>query len=241
MPSDIIDENPTTSSADLAPVAGSRRLARLIWQVVAAAVIVLIVRALLMDSFYASSGSMEPGIAPGDRLLVSRLYSEDDLHRGDLIVFDGTTVFGGPDRSPPQASGIVGDALHGIARAVGVDLGEKDYLKRIVGIPGDRVTCCTAAGRLSVNGVEVSEPYLPSGMVASQSPFDVRVPMGKVFVLGDNRADSADSRAHLGDPGGGMVPVGEILGEATFRYWPAAQGGPLPSTDVFSDIPEATS
>lgn len=241
MPSDTIDENPTAPAAPEADAAGSRRLARLVWQVALAAVLVLLVRAFLLETFYVPSGSMEPTVNPGDRVVVDRLHGSADLARGDVVVFDGTQVFGGPDLSPPQASGFVGSTLHGVARALGLDLGEKDYLKRVIGLPGDHVVCCTADGRLSINGAAVTEPYLPAGMPASEVTFDLVIPADRLFVLGDNRADSADSRAHLGDPGGGMVPLEDVIGQAVLRYWPLSQVGSLPSTTAFLDVPKASS
>ena len=95
---------------------------------------------------------MEPTIEPGDRILVNKLVSGGDLSRGDVVVFDGTTTFAAADRSPHQADGLIGRTLAGAASAVGIDLGEQDFVKRVVGLPGDHVVCCDTDGRLTVNG-----------------------------------------------------------------------------------------
>ena len=107
-----------------------------------------------------------------------------------------------------------------------IDLGEQDFLKRVAGVGGDRVSC-TPKGGLVVNGSPVDEPWLAPGTTACDTPFDVKVPQGRLFVLGDNRSDSADSRSHLGDPGGGMVPVDDVVGHVSWRYWPIDRIGGL--------------
>src|SRR6476469_4514256 len=185
-----------------------------------ALLVMLLVRGFLVQSFYVPSGSMEPTIEPGDRILVNKLASGDDLSRGDVVVFDGTTTFAVADRSPHQADGLVGRTLAGAASAVGIDLGEQDFVKRVVGLPGDHVVCCEPDGRLTVNGKAVKEDYLHQGDKPSDLTFDVTVPAGRLWVMGDHRSDSADSRAHLGDPGGGMVREKDVVGRATATFWP---------------------
>src|SRR6478672_10961599 len=110
----------------------------------AALLVMLVVRGFLVQSFFVPSGSMEPTIEPGDRVLVDKLVSGDDVQRGDVVVFDGTTTFAAADRSPHQDDGLVGRALAGAASLVGVDLGEQDFIKRVIGLPGDHVVCCDA-------------------------------------------------------------------------------------------------
>ena len=204
-----------------------------------AVVVMLLVRGFLVQSFYVPSGSMEPTIEPGDRILVNKLASGDDLTRGDVVVFDGTTTFAVADRSPHQADGLVGRTLAGAASAVGIDLGEQDFVKRVVGLPGDHVVCCDADGRLTVNGKAVKEDYLYPGDKPSELTFDVTVPAGRLWVMGDHRSDSADSRAHLGDPGGGMVRVQDVVGRAVVTFWPLGRLGGLPSPAALADIPRA--
>jgi signal peptidase I len=98
-------------------------------------------------------------------------------------------------------------------------VGENDYVKRVIGLPGERIACCDAKGRLTVNGFPLDEPYLGGGR-ASDTPFDIRVPPGRYWVMGDNRDDSGDSRSHLGDPGGGTVPRDNVVGRVVSVWWP---------------------
>ncbi len=208
-------------------------------EVVAALVTVLLVRAFLVQSFYVPSGSMENTVMPADRVLVDRLHGGRDLQRGDIVVFDGTTAFGGPSLAPPVTAGLIGSTLHALAKALGIDLGEKDYLKRVIGLPGDHVVCCDASGRLTVNGAPVTEPYVITGTRPSDVAFNVLVPAGDLWVMGDNRPASADSRAHLGDPGGGMVPLDDVLGRVVLRYWPPGRFGTIGRSDAFAAVPAA--
>lgn len=183
-----------------------------------AALAVLLVRALVVQSFVIPSGSMEPTLLPGDRVLVSRsAYRLGEVHRGDVVVFDGTGVFDPEPAAPQRPLARAGRAL---ASAVGAPVGEQDYAKRVVGLPGDRVACCDPQGRLTVDGAPLDEPYVHPGDVPSELRFDVVVPPGRVWVMGDHRSVSADSRSHLGDPGGGTVPLRRIVGRVVAVYWP---------------------
>lgn len=188
------------------------------WVLVVVILLVLLtlVRSLFLETFTVPSHSMEPGLQVGDRIVVEKWRSP---HRGDVIVFDGTQVLAGGD--PP--TGLEG-ALRSFGQAVGIRPGEDDYVKRVIGVGGDRVAV-GADGKLRVNGSVVREPYLPAGMTASGQPFSITVPAGTLFVMGDNRTDSDDSRNHLGDPGGGMVPVGDVIGVVVWRYWPPGRAG----------------
>lgn len=228
----------TPPSATETPVQGARSRGFALWvlQGFVALLLVLLVRALILQSFYVPSESMEPTVLPADRVLVDKLHGSSDLHRGDLVVFDGTQAWGGPSTATHESGGVLGSVLQPARRALGIDLGEKDYLKRLIGMPGDHVVCCSAAGRLTVNGTEVTEPYLPAGAQASEVTFDVTVPAGKLWLLGDNRPVSADARAHLGDPGGGLVPVSDVIGRVTLRYWPLSRWGTMGRSTPLSDV-----
>lgn len=189
-----------------------------------ALLLVLAIRTLLVAPFSIPSGSMEDTLDVGDRLLVTRTTDAEELERGDLVVFDASRAFHLeiPDRGLLQS---VVDALEGL---VGQGA-PTDYVKRVIGLPGDRVRCCAPDGRIEVNGEPVDEPYVKSGQTPSTVTFDVLVPPNRFWVMGDNRGGSSDSRAHLGEPGGGMVPGDDIIGKVWVRYWPLDRLGSIQS------------
>ena len=195
--------------------------------VVAAFLVWGAIRAFVVDVYYIPSGSMEPLLAPGDRIAVSRTaFSGRSIARGDVVVFDGRGSF-----APLESGrGWLGDAVHGIGEWLGVVPNETVYVKRVVGIAGDRVTCCTADGRLTVNGNPLDEPYLYPGDAPSTMRFDVIVPPGRLWLLGDHRSDSVDSRSLLGAPGGGLVRVDRVVGEPIAILWPLDRLGPMSTT-----------
>ena len=195
----------------------------------------VVVRTVLVQSFYIPSGSMQPTLEPGDRILVSKLGGSSSVHRGDVVVFDGTTTFGRPDGGSAP-TGLIARTLGGVASALSVG-NESDYVKRVVGMPGDRVVCCDQTGHLSINGRPVTEPYLHGGDDPSDLTFDVRVPAGRIWLMGDHRSDSADSRAHLGDPGGGMVRLEDVIGTAKVVYWPLDRLGSVAGSTGLAAAP----
>jgi signal peptidase I len=181
-----------------------------------------LVRTFLVQPFYIPSGSMENTLQVGDRVLVDKLsYRFGEISRGDIVVFDGLDSF-----TPEVEVDEPPNALLGGLRSLGAALGlappgETDFIKRVVGLPGDRVRCCDAQDRVTVNGRPLDESaYLYAGDQPSESPFDVVVPPGRLWVMGDHRAASADSRAHTGDPGGGTVPEDKVIGRAFSVVWP---------------------
>ena len=118
------------------------------------------------------------------------------------------------------------------------DAGEH-LIKRVIGLPGDRVACCDAAGRIEVNSSPIVEPYLKPGSVPSEFGFDVVVPPERLWVMGDNRQNSQDSRAHLGEPGGGMVPIDDVVGRAVVVMWPLDRLAALRNPSAtFGDVPD---
>lgn len=186
---------------------------------------ILLVRNFLVAPFSIPSGSMENTLLVGDRVLVNRLVDTHDLKRGDVVVFDATRAF---HLQSPPASPLrrVVDAVAGLV-GQGSDT---DYVKRIIGVPGDRVRCCADDGRLVVNGDPIDEPWIKPGEVPSRVTFDVTVPADRYWVLGDNRGNSSDARSHLGDPGGGMLPAEDIIGQVWVRYWPLDRLGSIDPT-----------
>lgn len=195
-----------------------------------AVLVVLMLRAFVVQPFSVPTGSMEPTIQPGDRLLASRLVRGAAVHRGDVVVFDGRVSFGNESDGSDLER-----ALRTVASVLSLDTGT-DYVKRVIGLPGDHVVCCDTRGLLLVNGTSVAEPYLYPGETPSEVTFDVTVPEGRIWVMGDHRSESSDSRAYLGRPGGGMVRLDDVIGQATVRYWPLGRlgslGGPGPLSTV---------
>ncbi|MEU9106560.1 signal peptidase I [Streptomyces xanthophaeus] len=187
-------------------------------------VFLLLLSNFVVQPFLIPSRSMEPTLQVGDRVLVNKLAYRfgDRPARGDLVVFDGTGSF-----VRERAGGsAVGDALHGAASALGLaEPSDTDFVKRVVGVGGDDVVCCDARGRIEVNGVPLDEPYLYPGDAPSKVPFRVVVPLGTLWVMGDHRSQSRDSRDHLGEPGGGMVPVEKVIGRADWIGWPVSRWG----------------
>ena len=205
-------------------------------QLVALAVaLMLLVRAFLVQSFSVPSGSMEPTLLPGDRILVSRLHRGPSIQRGDIVVFDGASTWGAPAGASAPPSGV-SQAVRSALSLVSLGSGA-DYVKRVVGLPGDRVACCDAGGRLTVNGSPVDEPYVYPGNPPSTLTFDVLVPAGRIWVMGDHRSASADSRAHLGSPGGGMISLDDVVGRAVWRYWPLDRLGTLTPAPALAGLP----
>jgi signal peptidase I len=174
-------------------------------------VFLLLLNAFVAQPFQIPSGSMENGLRIGDRVLVNKLAYRfgAEPQRGDVIVFDGTGYFG-----------------------------NSDYIKRVVGVGGDRVVCCDKEGRIQVNGRSVDEStFLYPGDGPSTVDFDVAVPKGTLFVLGDHRSHSSDSRDHLGSPGGGMIPVDVVIGRADWIVWPYAHLTRLPRPSGYARVP----
>ena len=178
-------------------------------------ILIIVVRSLLVAPFSIPSGSMEHTLEVGDRILVNRTIDPVDIQRGDIIVFDAAKAFG----ITSEGGGLLRTILDAAGGLIGQGP-ETDYVKRVIGLPGDHIVCCDATGKLVINGVAVNEPYLYPGDKPSDNPFDVTVPAGKFWVMGDHRSLSADSRAHLGGPGGGTVPGEDIIGKVWVRYWP---------------------
>lgn len=199
---------------------GGRRLVVLVLVLVLLAMVLL--RSLVLDVFYIPSGSMQPGLQPGDRVLVDKL-DNGAPRRGEVVVFDGT---GSLAQYRPGATWFT-DAMAVAGSWIGISSRNDVFVKRVVGIGGDTVKCCSASGKLLVNGQETEETYLMPGDRASDAEFTVTVPAGRMWVMGDHRSDSRDSRALLGAPGGGMIPTDTIIGRPVRIIWPLDRAGAL--------------
>jgi len=204
--------------------------------VIAVAIIALI-RTFVIQSFTIPSGSMEDTLTEGDRVTVT-MYDSHDIERGDVVVFTD------PDhwlttQEPAGLQGAFQDflvAIHIFPQDAGHHL-----IKRVIGMPGDHVVA-DGNGSLSVNGVEIHEDYLKPGRSASDVAFDITVPEGYVWVMGDNRANSSDSRYHQNDAHHGFVPVGNVVGVAKNVVWPYSHwSGLTDGRQVFSQVPDPTS
>jgi signal peptidase I len=197
----------------------------------AAAVITLGVRATVVDFFYIGSTSMESTLNPGEGLLVNRLaYKDAEIQRGDVVIFDGRGSF-----LPYQRP----NALDSLAWALRLAGSDAVYVKRVIGIGGDTVSCCGPDGRMKVNGAPVDEPYVFDGDKPSDLEFDVRIPEGRLWVMGDHRSVSEDSRALLGAPGGGMIDSERVLGKVTEVIWPLDGRRPIEGSPTRSSLPHA--
>lgn len=184
-----------------------------------------VVRSVWMDVYYIPSASMEPLFGSGDRILVSRTdFQAEPVRRGDVVVFDGRGTFA-PLNS---GNGPLQDAAAAAGHWLGITGSDTTYIKRVIGLPGDHVVCCDDRQRLTVNGQALEEPYLYDGDAASKQKFNVIVPSGRLWLLGDHRSVSADSRSLLGAPGGGMVPLDRVIGRPVQIIWPLDRFATVP-------------
>ena len=228
---------PGAKPGQSAPAAKAAKKKKSFWRelltiVVAAAVLTLLVKAFVVQVYRIPSASMENTLQVGDRVLVNKVvYHFRDIARGDIIVFSGQDSWG-PDAPPPSSDPVVrifDDVLSGI----GLQNSQTYYIKRVIGLPGDHVACCTD-GKVTVNGVPLSEEsYLYPGNPPSTIKFNEVVPAGHVWVMGDHRSDSDDSRYHPGDPGGGAIPENQVVGRAFLIIWPPSQVRDLPIPSTF--------
>jgi signal peptidase I len=187
-----------------------------------ALILSILVRTFLIQAFYVPSASMEDTLQENDRIIVSKISTKlTGIDRGNVIVFHDPGGWLGEGFPNPYDT-PVGRVLQAIG-IVPANSGN-DLVKRVIGVANDKIECCDVQGRITVNGVEMDESYIRDGVNTDQVTFSVLVPEGNVFVMGDNRGNSEDSRFHL-DKNNGMVPLEEIIGRVAMRIWPVGRIG----------------
>lgn len=218
---------------------GARRLWLAVREIVLIILITILasflVKTFLFRAYYIPSGSMEQTLQINDRIFVNLLVPGPfEVDRGDVVVFEDTKGWLG--QPAPVAANPVREALEFIGLAP--NSSEQHLVKRLIGLPGDRVQCCSAEGALTVNGTPVEEPYLHPGSAPSDIPFDVTVPEGHIWVMGDHRDASADSRMHQDGPGGGFISLDDVTGRAEVIAWPLPRWGDAGGDrDAFEQVP----
>lgn len=188
--------------------------------VVCALVLSFLIKTFLFQSFWIPSGSMEPNLIYGDRILVTKWRPDPlPLRRGDVVVFKDPG--GWLSETPEQPTGLklVGKEILVFTGLLPEDAGEH-LVKRVIGLPGDRIECDDPDGNIKVNGEEIVEDYIAPGSRPCGREFAVTVPENYLWVQGDNRDNSQDSREHMGLPGGGAMPRDNVVGTAFARVWP---------------------
>jgi signal peptidase I len=202
-------------------------------------VLALLVKTFLVQAFFIPSGSMErtlhgcPGCT-GDRVLVNKVpYWFGEPEPGDIVVFEGPDTWS-PEVDVAEPSNWFSGALLWLGRAVGVaPPSEDDFVKRVIATGGQTVQCCDAEGRVTVDGEPLEEPYIYQDPPPESRAFGpVTVPEGRLWVMGDHRSASADSRVHVGDEYAGTIGVDDVIGKAALIVWPLERFDTLGSPDI---------
>jgi signal peptidase I len=197
-----------------------------------ALVLALLIKSFVVQAFFIPSSSMENTLEIGDKVLVNKLvYDFRSIHRGDIVVFNGD---GSWDPVPAQPAPLLSRLWDSISGLFGTAPGVHDYIKRVIGVPGDHVACCNGRGQVTVNGVPLSEKsYLYPGDAPSEQKFSIIVPPGRLWVMGDHRSVSWDSRGHMSDPGDGTIPENHVVGRAFVIVAPISRWRILPIPATF--------
>jgi signal peptidase I len=227
-----------TASGGRKPAGRRGRRKRSFWRefpilVAVALLLAVVIKTYAIQAFFIPSGSMENTLEINDRVLVNKLvYDVRGIHRGDIVVFNGDGSWD-PGTAPRDTNFVVKFA-QGFASMFGFGHPGDILIKRVIGLPGDKVACCDAQGRVTVNGVALTErSYLYPGDTPSEIRFNIVVPPGRLWVMGDHRLISDDSRNHLGTPGGGTIPENAVIGRAFVIIWPISRWRILPIPATF--------
>lgn len=211
--------------------------------IVIAVVLAFVIRTWVMQAFYIPSTSMENTLLVGDRVLVNKVvFQIRDIERGEVVVFNGNGSWDDPNTvTVPEPTNPVAGAFTWVQQQLGTAPTGKEYIKRVIGLPGDTVECCDEQNRILVNGIPLEEDaYLYPGSVASHTEFGpIEVPEGHLWLMGDHRAISYDSRLNQNNPGGGAVPIDHVVGRAFVIIWPFNQAGGLGVPESFDALNDA--
>jgi signal peptidase I len=200
-----------------------------------ALVLALLIKTFLVQAFFIPSESMENTLLVGDRVLVNKLGMRlgGDIKRGQIVVFKDPGGWLG--QAPVQGGNAISRGLQEIFEFFGLmpSADQGDLIKRVIAVGGDQVKCCDEGGRIEVNGVALDEPYVYPGNAPGDAAFQVVVPKGRLWVMGDHRSVSRDSTKHMADPGGGAIPEDDVVGRAFVRLWPLDRVSRLPVPETF--------
>jgi len=206
-----------------------------VWQetlllVTTAIVMALIIKTFFLQAFYIPSVSMRETLELDDRILVEKVSGWfGEVERGDVVVFDDSAQWLGANQGR-QPDNVITKTL----AAIGLYPSGGHLVKRVIGVGGDQVAC--VKGNVEVNGTPLSESeYVTLATQACDASFSVEVPEDRLWVMGDNRQQSEDSRAHLGEPGGGFIPVDDVVGEVFLTIWPMSRWQLFPDPEAFDN------
>jgi signal peptidase I len=189
--------------------------------IIVALAVSLLIKTFLVQFFYIPSGSMENTLQIQDRVAVNKLpFISKNISRGDVVVFRDPANWL-PEQYVDEQNKVVAKIKEGLVLVGVLPNPAKQYLvKRVIGVAGDKIICCAKDGKLTINGKETDEPYIFKGNKPSELEFNVTVPEGKIWVMGDHRGASADSRYHQDDVNNGFVPVSKVTGRVYAIIWP---------------------